>query len=654
MHDYPIARSPLRVGAVELPNRIARGPHATGYVRNGISEDLIAYHEARAAGGVGLLFLELAAVHKSSVTTGYELINAMTDDVIGQYARLVERVHPHGAKVFQQLWHGGAYAFSDDGSPSWSASEVPGIRYGPPPIAMTKVMIDDLVTAFAAAARRCTLGGIDGIEIQFGHGYLLGQFLSPATNRRTDDYGGSMENRLRLGTEILAAVRAEVGPGYPVGVRMSANDLTLGGPCEPDVREMALALERAGLVDFVDVSLGTHRAPGKLIAPMSEPHGFALRHEEQVTRALSVPTMVTGRIVTLAEAEDVLASGAADLVSMVRATIADPDLVNKSFAGRAAQVRPCIGCNQGCIAGLLTLSRMGCAVNFEAGREASVKPIDTTDAPRTVLVVGAGPAGLEAARVAAVRGHRVILREAADAPGGMTRLARLVPGRAEIGNIGDWLAAECERLKVDMEFGSPADAETVAKMEPDTVIVATGSTFHRDGLQRWRPALEIPGIDLPHVVTPVDVLTGRVNATSALIVDDLGAHPAIDTAEYLLAQGISVTFAGSPATIAPDLIPTQEQETAVGRLLRGGATLLTRMALEAVGQKRATLRHLDSGEARHIDCDLVVLVTGFHPQRSLYNELTRVHPDVRIVGDANNPLGLQSAIAAGNAIARAI
>jgi NADPH-dependent 2,4-dienoyl-CoA reductase/sulfur reductase-like enzyme len=388
---------------------------------------------------------------------------------------------------------------------------------------------------------------------------------------------------------------------------------------------------------------------------MHEPHGYELPHADVVTRALSVPTIVTGRITTLAEAESILASGIADLVSMVRATIADPDLVTKSLAGDETLVRPCIGCNQSCVGGIFGAGgTVGCAVNADAGHESVATPPTRVASPRTVLVVGAGPAGLEAARVSALRGHRVLLREAAAAPGGLTAIARRAPYRAEFGAICDWLAGECTRLGVDVAYDTPVDRALVDELGPDAVIVATGSTFRRDGLQRWRPALEIRGLDLPHVVTPVEVLTGRASGRAALVLDDLGTYPAVGTSEYLLLAGTSVVFATSFSMFAPELVPSMQAEPALGRLHGGGAEILTRVVLEAVTPDRAHLRHLDSGIAREVACDLVVLATGFEAQRSLVDELAGSATEVHLVGDARSPRGLPTAIAEANALARAL
>jgi NADPH-dependent 2,4-dienoyl-CoA reductase/sulfur reductase-like enzyme len=388
---------------------------------------------------------------------------------------------------------------------------------------------------------------------------------------------------------------------------------------------------------------------------MHEPHGYELPHSQIVTRAVTVPTIVTGRIVTIAEAEDVIASGVADLVSMVRATIADPEIVAKSLEGREDEVRPCIGCNQGCVGGLFGLAgRVGCAVNAEAGREAVLAPVGPARAPRRVLVVGAGPAGLEAARVAALRGHDVLLREAGPGPGGATTVARRAPFREEFGGICDWEARECVRLGVDMAYNTPVDRDLVGVLAPDVVIVATGSSFRRDGLQRWRPAQEVTGLEQAHVVTPVEVLTGEAAGRSALVVDDLGSYVAVGTADALLARATAVVFATSFASIAPELIPTQQAEVVLGRLHRAGVTLLTRVVLEAVTEDQANLRHLDSGLSRQVPCDLVVLVTGFEARRSLHEALDGIAADVHLVGDARSPRGLQAAIAEANGLARAL
>ena len=387
---YPHVFAPLAVNGARLKNRIARTAHGTNYPSGFVNERLISFHEARARGGVALTILEVASVHPTS--PGRFVVSG--DGAVDGYSRLVERLAPHDMRVFQQLWHGGAHSLPPDGRPAWSASPVPSIEIGAVPVAMTQAMIDEIVAAYAAAAGRCEEGGLDGVEVHAAHGYLLSQFLSPLTNLREDDYGGPLQDRARIVREVLAAIRAAVRPTFAVGVRLSSSELVDGGLTVDDTAEIAVALAAAGLVDFVNFSIGSFYVGHTIVAPMHEPHGYQVPYAAQISGRLDVPTIVAGRIMNLAEAEQILADGAADLVSMVRATIADPDLVNKTIDGREAEVRPCIGANQGCVGGMYgPRHRLGCDVNVDVGREHRAEPISPATAARRVLVAGAGPAG---------------------------------------------------------------------------------------------------------------------------------------------------------------------------------------------------------------------------------------------------------------------
>lgn len=449
---YEILQEPVQIAGCRVPNRIVRTAHATGFARGEISPRLIAYHAARARGGVGLSFVEIAAVHPSTPSG----VIAFHDGVIDGYRKLADACRPHGMRLFQQLWHGGSNAVPLDGGPAWGPSTVPEAQHGRTPLPMTQGMIDEVVAGFAAAARRCRQGGLDGVEVHGAHGYLPGQFLSPLTNRRSDGYGGSLENRTRFLREVLAAIRAAVGAGFPVGVRLSGTEGVAGGIQPDEARRTAEILEAAGLVDFVNVSMGSYYAFHKFIGAMHEPLGYEIPTSEPATKAVRVPTIVTGRIMDLHDAEQIVRSGIADLVSMVRATIADPEIVAKSFRGDAKRVRPCISCNQGCVGGLLgAVGHVGCLVNPEAGFEADAQ-LAPARAPRRVLVVGGGPAGLEAALTAARRGHRVTLCEAGTQLGGVAQLARRAPHREDMVVIANWLAQELELLGVQVRLGAPS------------------------------------------------------------------------------------------------------------------------------------------------------------------------------------------------------
>lgn len=338
---YRRVLSPLTIGSTVLPNRIVRTAHSTTQPWGGRS--LVEYHVARARGGVGLTILGAASVHPSSPSD----IPAHQEGVVAGYERLVEAVTPYGMRLMQQLWHGGsALGTNPLGGPPWSASDVPNPLRGVIPVPMTQAMIDDVVAGYAAAADRARRGGLDGVEVHAGHTYLPAQFLSPLTNRREDDYGGDLPNRARFLLEVLAAVRATVGPDFPVGVRLSAEEETPGGLTPDDTAQVARLVEP--YVDFIDVTLGGYHRFHRMVATSDgAPTGYEIPAAQVVTRAVRVPTIVAGRITTLDHAEHLLAEGVADLVGMVRATIADPDLVAKARQGREELIRPCIGTNEG-------------------------------------------------------------------------------------------------------------------------------------------------------------------------------------------------------------------------------------------------------------------------------------------------------------------
>ncbi|MBT9497865.1 MAG: FAD-dependent oxidoreductase, partial [Zoogloea sp.] len=463
--------TPINLGPVALKNRVVRTAHATNLGAGTMNDALIGYHLARAEGGVGLSIIEILSVHPSTPAT----LNVFIPDIGDAYRKLVAAVRPHGMKLFQQLWHGGHNALPLDGSPPWSASDVPSPTIGVTPVPMTQAMIDEIVAAYADTARKCEEWGLDGVEIHCAHGYLPAQFLSPNANRRSDGYGGSFENRLRFLREVVAAVRQAVSVNFAVGVRV-APDQSAGGIGVEDVQRAVQALEDEHLIDFVDVSLGDYHAFPKLIGGMHEPMGYEMPTSAPIARAARTPAIVTGRFRTLEEADQIIRLGDADLVALTRAHIADPQLVNKTLAGHPEQVRPCIACNQGCVGGLLgPAARMGCTVNPAIGAEDSLDDTRLTPVttPRRVLVVGGGPAGMEAARVAALRGHTVTLAEAADDLGGTLRIAARAPQRHGIADIAVWLEQEVYRLGVDVRLSTYLSADDIRSLAPDAVILAT-------------------------------------------------------------------------------------------------------------------------------------------------------------------------------------
>lgn len=585
---------------------------------------------------------------------------ALDDGIIEGFAQIAERLHQHDTKVLAQLWHGGAQAPPPDGSAAWSASAIAEPINGRVSQAMTKPMIDEIVGCFGDAARRAEQAGLDGVEIHGAHTYLVCSFLSPLTNRRTDEYGGPLENRIRFAREVLTAVRRSTGPDFVVGIRLSATEGVEGG-IEPDeaarIRER---LEQDGLIDYVNVSMGGYYAFAQMIGAMHEPRCYEIATSEQVTRSRRVPAIVTGRVLSLADAEGVLASGAADIVSMVRALIADPDLVRKSFAGRERDVGPCIGCNEAYVGRRFAvgaaLGETACTVNPEAGFEHQLSALEPVDKPRNVLVVGCGPAGLEAARTAALRGHRVSIHDQADRPGGLVAIQRAALYRHDIGLICDWLWEELERLGVERRLGSMVDVEAVSRMAPDSVIVATGSLPRRDGIQHMRPAHRVDGIEEPHVVTPLQVLDGSTGVPRrALVFDDLGNYQAVGSAEWLLERGAEVVYCTSFADLCPDLFRSFQRDALAARLERYETfRLATRSSVQQITPLSTVIRSIDSGREEAVDADLVVLVTGFDHQVGVFDDLQCVGVEARLAGDAIAPLLMPHAIRTGRAAGTAV
>ena len=636
---------PLEIGTCTVPNRIARTAHSTGTS----GEALIAYHEERARGGVGLAILEIAGVLPTTATQ----IPVFDDAVVDFYGEMARRLHAHGTKVFQQLWHGGA-AYGRAGQPI-SASNIPTPSVNLIPRPMTKTMIDDVVAAFVAAARRCVDGGLDGIELHGAHGYLIHQFLSPATNLRDDEYGGSTENRTRFLIEILEAVRAEVGD-FPLGVRLSGTDFIEGGVDPAESARIAKLIEP--LVDFVDVSMSSYWRFHKFLSTMDDPLGYEIETSEQVTRAVDVPTIVAGRIMTLDHASHLVESGVADMVSIVRAMIADPQLVVKARSGREAEIRPCIGTSMGCVANLMTTGKLQCVVNVAAGNETTV-PFETpAPAPvaKKVLVIGGGPAGLEAARTAALRGHDVELYEMAGFLGGQVQVAARAPHRSDLEAITRFLADEITRLGVKVHLRTPVDPDLVIDAHPDEVILATGSTPRRDGFQLSSPSRPVPGATLPHVHTVWEVLGfgGRATVgTTAVVYDDTGTFEAISAADVLLAAGATVTVVSRFEQLGANITyPPATVEASRERLLGAGARFVPAMVLQEITPTDVVAHGRGNDLVGSYPADTVVIATYHEPNAELGQHLREAGLSVHEAGNVAGTDTILAAIHSAAAITR--
>jgi 2,4-dienoyl-CoA reductase-like NADH-dependent reductase (Old Yellow Enzyme family) len=645
--------SPIAIGSVTIPNRVVRTAHGTGIGRGTMNDELIGYHVARARGGVGLTIVEALSVHPSA----HSFLNSGAPGLVEGYRKLMAQVEPYGMKVFQQLYHGGNEIMPADGSPPWSSSETVGPGVGVLSQAITRSQIAELTDGYVKAATDAVEGGLHGVELHCAHGYLMQQFLSPLINARTDEYGGSFENRTRLPIEVLTRIRAAVPKDFVVGCRLSS-ELLPGGMGPDEVIAVAKAFRERGLIDYVNLTLGTDYASHKIIAPMSEATGYELPYNIPVKQAIDLPVIMTGRFRTLEEADQIIRRGESDLIAMNRAHIADPDIVRKTREGRVEEIRPCIACNHGCVGGL-AYGRMGCAVNVAIGYEDTLGEdrIEKTASPRTVLVVGGGPAGLEAARVAALKGHKVILAEATDDLGGAINVAKRAPRRVTIGDIVDWQAREVYRLGVDVRLSTYMEAADVREIDPDVLIVATGSLPRVDGRQMFAPG-EIPkGANLPHVISSHDLLLEGRNrdwGRTAVVYDDTGHYEGIAAAEFLIEQGVAVTFVTGHISVAPRLEASLTVTPALERLARGDFRAITRAKITGIDRGTTHVAYRYGGPPMEVPAETVVLISHNKPNRDLIDELDGASFPVIPVGDVRSPRYLQVAIREGHMAARGI
>ena len=651
---------PLTIRGCEIPNRIGRSAHATGLCHYGtITDRWIDYHLARAKGGVGLTILEGAGVHPSSASSLY----SYDDSIIDGYRKLMAAMKPHGMKIFQQLVHTGHMYPLFTGEPPWSVSAVPNPLLGIVGNPMGQAELDELKAAYVAAALRCREGGIEGIQIHAGHGYLMMQFLSPLVNQRTDQYGGSLENRSRFLREVLVAVRQAVGEDYPVGVRMCSS-IEPGSIGVDELSQVARGLEADNLIDFLDLSW-TDYYQFRFVGAMDQPMGYQLAETGKVTAEVrKVPRLVIGRFRTLDEAEQVLRDGVADMVHMTRAHIADPAIVRKTKGGNPEQVRACIGCNQACwFSSQGGLYPIACTINPAAGMEGVYDEdlIVPAEKPGHVLVIGGGPAGMEAARISRLRGHKVTLIEAKPDLGGQVAVAKRAPRLHVIGDSIFWLEQEIYRLGVEVRTNTYFDAESVLAEKPDYVVVATGAIPRDNGIQYQSPAEPVEGFDLPHVLSSEALLTSpHLNlGTHAVVYDEVGHYEAIAVAEYLISKDVSVTFAAKAPIIGPNLDQLSRVEPAMRRFAASGKfTPLQRAKLHKIERGACAIQVMYKAEPETVKADTVVFVTAREPLRDVYDELLEngyeLGKNVVIVGDARSPRDLQFAITEGHRLVRAM
>ena len=622
MDRYGALLQPFTIKGVTFKNRIMSTGHAPGYAKDSKPQERYQlYHEEKAKGGVGLsIFGGSTTVAVDSPANEYNQISAADDSVVPYFQEFAARMHGHGAKLMIQLTHiGRKMQWQTD---PWLApigpSRVREIYHRSHPKEMEEWDIRRVILAFGQAARRCQEGGLDGFELHCAFQALIDSFWSPEANRRTDKYGGNLENRMRFGFEVFDEVRKLVGDDYVVGIRMSGDELYDQGLTPDDCVAIAKAHVERGYIDFVDVLGGGFRNSMDLdvsMASMRMPVTPFLYLASRIKQEIGVAVIHGQRVPDVETAARAIEDGHCDLVGMTRPHIADPHIVRKLMAGDVDNIRPCVGSNY-CIDRVVALGEALCVHNPATSRERFMPhSIPRAATRRKVVVVGAGPGGLEAARVAAERGHAVVLFEADDKCGGQINIAAKAPQRESLDGITRWLEGQIGRLGVDLRLATPADAAMVMAETPDYVIIATGGEADLG---------DFDGADL--AVSSWDILSGAAApGDNVMVYDDDGRHAAVSTAEFMTSRGVAVEVVTPDRHVAWQVGPSSQPQY-LKRLYDGGAILtpdhrLTRLYRE--GNKLiAVLANELNGEEEEREVDQVVAERGSKPRDGVYFDLT--------------------------------
>jgi len=628
--NVPKLLSPIRIGPMTVRNRVVMPAMNTNYATTDgeVTDRLVEFYRARARGGAGLITLGFSSVHPLGRGVPH-MLGSHDDRLIPGLRWFADAMHAEGARVSLQLCHVGRRGSSKvTGAQTVAASPIAPLG-GEVPREITSEGIAEVVGCFGRAAARAREAGFDGVELHMAHGFLLSGFLSPYSNKRTDEYGGSLENRARFPLAVLRRVKEEVGKELAVTIKMNGSDFVEGGITLDEAKETARFFEQGG-VDAITVSGATDSTLYMSIQPAVFPRGCLVPLAQGIKSVVGVPVVAVGRINDPQLAEAILADGRADLVAMGRALICDPELPRKVEEGRPEDIRPCIACGVACTEGGQRGGVMSCVSNAQAGAEGTAR-IETAGRSRRVLVVGGGPAGMEAARVAALRGHKVILCEKSARLGGLLNAGSLPPYKYELPNLVRYFARQLEKLGVEVQTGREIDATRLEKLTPDVIVMATG------GQPVTLPTNAQPGF----AVSAADALTGEGTLGRRVAVVGAGST-GCETAEYLAEKGHTVTLLEVLDDYAADIRP--EIKRLLGeRLARLGVQMLLGSRVIAVRQGEVVYeRWGQQGKVEGLDN--IVFAMGYRPDLSLFEAVKARGLEAHAVGDCTKPGNIFDAV----------
>lgn len=637
------------IGKLKLKNRLVMSPMGIGLAEldGSPTQDMIAFYEARAIGGAGLIIPEITRVNDVHGAGMLRQLSVTKDRHIEPLSRLAQAVHKHGSKIFIQLHHPGRETMTTlVGGPVAAPSAIPCNFLKQPTRALENAEIKELVQQFVAGAVRVQKAGCDGVELHAAHGYLINQFLSPYTNKRNDEYGGSFENRLRFIAEIIAGIRSECGPDFPISVRLSVEEfLSNVGVTDDYIHiqdgvKISIALEKLG-IDVINVSCGIYETGSVCVEPVSFPQGWRRDLIKAVKDHVAIPVIAVSVIREPAVGEQFLADGIVDFVALGRAWLADEEWGLKVKDGREKQLCKCISCLR-CFESLNENNAVGlplvCSVNPRLAREQQLGNLAHDSSAHKVAVIGGGAAGMSAARTLALRGIQVTLFEKENALGGLINIAKMPPHKGTMDWICQYYQNEFDRLNVTVKLNTAATLSVLEEMAPDAVILATGST----------PVVprRIPGVDGENVFGIDRVLSGAAGLKDKQVVLIGAGMSGIETAEYLCAAGNSVTIVDMLSKVAPDGNGTNVLDV-TGRLAKYGVHYMLSHALKEIKPDGVVLEKMEDHSEIKIPADAVVLSLGYCPNNSLGEELQKKFERVEIIGDALKVDRIEPAIRAG-------